>query len=112
MKLYALLINGYISSHPKGRDETRSFGSGRGGDYYTKNLSWHNNNKRHEILKCWIKVVDKVMILPIVIGALGIVKNNLRKNLDKVDLHLGVDVLQKICLLRTARIIRKVFDTK
>ena len=35
------------------------------------------------------------MILPIVIGALGTVTKNLRKNLDKVDLHLEVDALQK-----------------
>ena len=52
------------------------------------------------------------MVLPIVIGALGTVTNDLRKNLDKVDLHLGVDGLQKTCLLGTARIIRKVLDTK
>ena len=32
---------------------------------------------------------DKVMILPIVIGTLGTVTNNVRKNLDKVDLYLG-----------------------
>ena len=66
----------------------------------------------NEILKCWNKEVDKVMILPIVIGALGSVTNNVRKNLDKVDLHLGVDAIQKTCLLGTARILRKVLDTE
>ena len=35
------------------------------------------------------------MILPIVIGALRTVTNNVRKNLDKVDLQLGLDALQK-----------------
>ena len=70
------------------------------------------NDLKYEILKCWNKEVDKVVILPIVIGALGTVTNNLRKNLDKVDLHLGVDALQTTCLLGTARIIRKVLDTK
>ena len=70
------------------------------------------NDLKYEILKCWNKEVDKVMILPIVIGALGTVTSNLRKNLDKVDLHLGVDALQKTCLLGTARIIRKVLDTQ
>ena len=57
---------------------------------------------KHEILKCWNNEVDKVMILPIVIGALGTVKNNLSKNLDKANLHLRVDALQKTCLLGTA----------
>ena len=66
------------------------------------------NDLKYEILKCWNKEVDKVMILPIVIGALGSVTNNVRKNLDKVDLHLGVDAIQKTCLLGTARILRKV----
>ena len=70
------------------------------------------NDLKYEILKCWNKEVDKVMILPIVIGALGSVTNNLRKNLDKVDLHLGVDAIQKTCLLGTARVLRKVLDTK
>ena len=51
-------------------------------DYY--------NDLKYEILKCWNKEVEKVMIVPIVIGALWTVTNNLRKNLDKVDLHLGV----------------------
>ena len=70
------------------------------------------NDLKYEILKCWNKEVDKVMILPIVIGVLGSVTNNVRKNLDKVDLHLGVDAIQKTCLLGTARILRKVLDTK
>ena len=76
-------------------------------------IEYYNDlDLKYEILKCWNKEVDKVMILPIVIGALETVTNNLRKNLDKVDLHLGVDALQKTCLLGTARIIRKVLDTK
>ena len=65
------------------------------------------NDLQYENLKSWNKAVDQVMILPIVIGALGTVKNNLKKHLDKVDLHLGVDALQKTCLLGTVRIIRK-----
>ena len=67
------------------------------------------NDLKYEILKCWSKEVDKVMILAIIIRASGTVTNNLRKNLNKLDLHLGVDALQKTCLLGTARIIRKLF---
>ena len=73
-------------------------------EYYT--------DLKYEILKCWNKEVDQVMILPIIIGALGTVTKNLRKILGKLDLHLEVDALQKTCLLGTARIIRKVLDTK
>ena len=70
------------------------------------------NGSKYEILKCWNKEVDKVIILPIIIGALGSVTRNLRKILGKLDLNLGVDTLQKTCLLGTARIFRKVLDTK
>ena len=73
-------------------------------EYYT--------DLKKEILKCWSKEVDKVMILPIIIGALGTVTKNLRKNIGKLDLNLDVDMLQKTCLLGTARIIRKVLDIK
>ena len=37
-------------------------------EYYT--------DLKYEILKCWSKEVDKVMILPIIIGALGTVTKN------------------------------------
>ena len=46
-------------------------------------------------------IIIIIIILPIVIGALGSVTNNVRKNLDKVDLHLGVDAIQKTCPLGT-----------
>ena len=36
---------------------------------------------KYEILKCWNKEVDKVMILPIIVGALGMGAKNLRKTL-------------------------------
>ena len=67
---------------------------------------------KYDVLKCWNKEVDIVIILPVIIGALGSVTKNLRKNPGKLDLNLGVDTLQKTCLLGTARIFRKVLDTK
>ena len=75
-------------------------------EYYT--------DLKYEILKGWNKEVDKVVILPIIIGALGTVTKNLRKNIGKLDLDLdlGVDMLQKACLLETAQIIWEVLDTK
>ena len=54
--------------------------------------------------------VEKVVILPIVIGALGTVTGNVRRNLEKLGINLIVDVVQKTCLLGTARILRKVLD--
>ena len=57
-----------------------------------------------------IPEVTKVYIIPIVIGALGIVTKNVAKYLEKINFKPGLGPLQKACLLGTARIIRKVLD--
>ena len=65
---------------------------------------------RYEILKCWKGEVNSVMVVPIVVGALGMVTNKLRFYLDKIKFKPGIEPLQKTCLLGTARILRKVLD--
>ena len=47
--------------------------------------------------------------VPVVIGALGTVTKNFDKWLEKLELDVTVEMLQRPCLLGTARIIRKVF---
>ena len=54
--------------------------------------------------------VQKVVIVPIVIGDLGSVTEKLVKNLEMMNFVGGVEPLQKACLLGTARIIRKLLD--
>ena len=50
-----------------------------------------------------------VFILPVILGALGTVTKNVQDNLDnKIDSK--VEDLQKIGLLGTSRILRKVLD--
>ena len=51
-----------------------------------------------------------VIIIPVVIGALGVVTKNLEDYFLKIDFAPGIKALQKICLLGTARILRKVVD--
>lgn len=70
----------------------------------------HYTDLKYELLKVWNTEVTKVYIIPIVIGALGIVTKNVEKYLEKIDFKPGLDPLQKACLLGTARIIRKVLD--
>ena len=65
---------------------------------------------KYEVLKVWRAEVQKVFIVPIIIGALGSVTKKLVKNLEMINLVKGVEPLQKACLLGTARIIRKVLD--
>jgi len=65
---------------------------------------------RYEILKCWKGEVNNVTVVPIAVGALGVVTNKLRLYLDKINFKPGIEPLQKTYLLSTARILRKVLD--
>ena len=55
--------------------------------------------------------MKKVVILPVIIGALGSVTGRLQKELEKLNYRNGHEIIQKACLLGSARIVRKVLDT-
>ena len=65
---------------------------------------------KYEIARIW--KLKEVEIIPVVIGALGSVTRNFEKWIQKLDLGITAEMLQKPCLLGTARIIRKVLDMK
>jgi hypothetical protein len=50
----------------------------------------------------------KCMIIPVIIGATGVVMRSLRKNLEAVPGKHSIDSLQQTAVLGTAHIIRKV----
>jgi len=52
----------------------------------------------------------KCMIIPVIIGATGIVTRSLRKNLEAVPGKHSIDSLQKTAILGTSHIIRKVLQ--
>ena len=54
----------------------------------------------------------KVEVIPVVIGALGTATKDFEKWIEKLDLDLTIEALQKPCLLGTARIIGKALDIK
>ena len=54
----------------------------------------------------------KVEVIPVVIGTLGTVTKLFKKWIEKLDLDLTIEALQKPCLLGTVRIIQKVLDMK
>ena len=56
--------------------------------------------------------MKKVDVIPVVIGALRTVTKNIDKWLKQLGLDLTVEMLQRPCLLGTARIIRKVLGIK
>ena len=51
----------------------------------------------------------KCTIVPVIIGATGIVTRSVRKNLETVGKH-SIDSLQKTAVLGTSHIIRKVLQ--
>jgi len=58
--------------------------------------------QRMWILKC--------TIVPVIIGATGIVTRSLKKNLETVPGKHSIDSLQKTAILGTSHIIRKVLQ--
>ena len=63
---------------------------------------------RLEIARMWDK---ETLIVPIIIGALGSIPNDLECNLKKLDIY-NIKTLQKSVLLETANILRKVLSIK
>ena len=61
-----------------------------------------------ELKKLWNM---KVTIVPIVIGALGIITKGLLKGLEELEIGGRVETIQTTALLRTARILRRVLET-
>ena len=52
----------------------------------------------------------KCTIVPVIIGATGIVTRSSRKNLETVPGKQSIDSLQKTAILGTSHIIRKVLQ--
>ena len=53
----------------------------------------------------------KVMVIPIVIGALGTIPKRLVKGLEELEIKGHVEIIQTTALLRSARILRRVLGT-
>ena len=52
----------------------------------------------------------KTIVIPVVVGALGTVKKGMIENIEKVSKRANVTEIQKICMLGSARILRKVLS--
>ena len=52
----------------------------------------------------------KCTIVPVIIGATGIVMRNFKKNLETIPGKHSIDSLQKTAILGTSHIIRKVLQ--
>ena len=63
---------------------------------------------KYELARIWR---TKVTIVPIVIGALGTVTERIDSWREQIGIDCPVALLQKGCLLGSARIIRKVMNS-
>ena len=63
---------------------------------------------REEIGHVW--EMNKVTVIPVVIGALGVISDKFERYMEKLDLKIAMEIIQKTALLGTARILRKVLS--
>ena len=63
---------------------------------------------KNEIAKVWC--MQKVFVVPVVIGALGAVSVNFKEYMKRIGVNMRLDVIQKTALLGTAKILRKVLS--
>ena len=62
---------------------------------------------RREIKRLWN---TKAYVVPVVVGALGVIPKNLKQHLETIGVTIKVEVLQKAALLVTGRLLRKVLE--
>jgi hypothetical protein len=77
----------------------------------------YNNNNNNKGSRKEVKVQEiqrmwnlKCTIIPVIIGATGIVTRTLKKNLEAVPGKHSIDSLQKTAIRGTSHIIRKVLQ--
>jgi hypothetical protein len=78
--------------------------------YYNNDNNYYNYNYKSlciEIQRMWNL---KCVIIPVIIGATGVVTRSLGKNLEAVPGKHSIDSLQKTAILGTAHIIRKALQ--
>ena len=63
---------------------------------------------KDEIAKVW--QMRKVIVVPVVIGALGAVSVNFKEYMRQIGVKVRLAVIQKTALLGTAKILRKVLS--
>ena len=68
----------------------------------------HYSQLRQEVRKIW--TLSQVVVVPVVIGALGLTSKRLNDWLKTLNVKSSIEVLQKAALLPTAKIVRQVLE--
>ena len=64
---------------------------------------------KREVARIWS--MRKVEVIPVVVGALGMITKNLDKWIEKIGIKIKAEHIRKTTILGTARILRKVLET-
>ena len=81
-------------------------------DHRIKLKEYEKKDKYLDLARELKKLLNmQVTIIPIVIGAFGIVTKGLLKRLEDLEVGRRVETIQTTTLLRTARILRRVRET-
>ena len=54
--------------------------------------------------------MNKVTVIPVVIGALVVISDKFERYMEKLDVKIAMESMQKTALLGTERILRKVLS--
>ena len=64
--------------------------------------------EKYQLLKVWR--MRKVIVVPVVIAALGAVSVNFKEYMRQIGVNVRLEIIQKIALLGSAKILRKVLS--
>ena len=67
------------------------------------------NELRQEVRMTWN--LSQVVVVPVVIGALGVTSKRLKDWLEKLNIKSSIALLEKAALLGTATIVSQVLET-
>ena len=54
--------------------------------------------------------VNKITVIPVVVGALGVISDMFEKNSKKLCVKIAMGIIQKTALLGTAMLLQKVLS--
>ena len=83
-------------------------GDSRIGEKELEKMEKYDDLKR-EIKRMW--VMRKIEVIPIVVGALGAVSRKLGNWIEKLDVDIRIELLQKTALFGTARTLRRSLES-
>ena len=100
-------INGLNTNQAVYKKRTELTGDSRVAEKEREKVEKYQDLKR-EVARIWS--MRKVEVIPVVVGALGMITKNLDKWIEKIGIKINAEHIQKTAIFWTARILRKVLE--